>query len=153
MATIYRGTGWSSDCVGETKNGTVYRGTGWSSSEVGEYKDGTIYCGCGLHSDAIGKYKNGTIYTGLGLHSREVGEYKDGTIYRGDWLEFYSHRRIQGWLGRCSRRSASAPRRRPALTLLSDTQKRPCPENLPDRGVSICFWSFTRDYLFLYISS
>lgn len=38
--TIYRGTGWSSDCVGETKNGTVYRGTGWSSSEVGEYKDG-----------------------------------------------------------------------------------------------------------------
>lgn len=39
--TIYRGTGCSSDCVGETKNGTVYRGTGWSSTPIGEYKDGS----------------------------------------------------------------------------------------------------------------
>lgn len=41
MATIYRGTGWSSSCVGETRNGTVYSGTGWSSDAIGEYKDGT----------------------------------------------------------------------------------------------------------------
>ena len=36
--TIYRGSGWSADAVGEIRDGTVYRGTGWSADAIGEYK-------------------------------------------------------------------------------------------------------------------
>ena len=32
--TIYRGSGWSADAVGEIRDGTVYRGTGWSADPI-----------------------------------------------------------------------------------------------------------------------
>ena len=62
--TIYRGSGWSADAVGEIRDGTVYRGTGWSADAIGEYKDGSIY-----------QCKDDTIYRGYDLDGRAIGRY------------------------------------------------------------------------------